>query len=530
MDKSVLTRLRKTLVICLVLILLVSCNQLSSQETTTPTPRIANLTPTQGSSSTPTPWKVTITPVVTREFDTEETTLTISQTQTKSPTPRPITRTPDVDLKDFLTNDLLFLSNGSLMRWDSGNGLMETIIQVQQYDDDAVALIDQAVSPGSILRYSGDRRFMNIALLRSKGVSANGVELFDLALLDVNEAGVIILIEELPRIYQLSISPDGRWIAYSLDEYSGQIYALRTSGVGEPVEIGHYEIDEEWEYGPIRWSPDSRSIIWSDSRGLWLSYPDDPEPLQVLSDILEIRDFEGDNANIRVMYTILNWSPMGRYILATVKPYQSTVKWQAIIDTRRGHIAEVPGSYEFQNPAAKAKWGLNGDLFVANGNNTEENEIPSLQIFKVVPTRDDMIILEEEFLFRPEQLAEATGRAEYQNHLYIDLPTQINEWEQSFILRTTDNRSLPTLFKYDKKSSTMTAIMEIPSDAYNIEWSDDGQSAILLGQHGSILIFLAEASQIIDIGAAWELDPCCVNWLPFDNSSLWDDPLQISDN
>lgn len=530
MDKPVFARLRETPVICLILVILVSCNQLSSRETSLPPPFITNLTPTQRSTYTPTPRTVSITPVVTRELNIIETTITIPPTPTKSPSLRPTTRSPDVDLKDLPTSDLLFLSNGSLVRWDSENGMLKHIIQAQQHDNDSEPVIDKAVPSGSILRYSVDRRFMNIALLRSKGISANGVELFDLALLDVDDAEVIILIEEIPRIYQVSISPDGRWIAYSLNETSGQIYAQRTSGVGEPVEIGHYEVEEEWEYGPISWSPDSRSIVWSDASGLWVSNPDDPKPQQIMSDILEIKDFQGENSNIRVMYTILNWSPVGRYILATVKPYQSTVKWQGIIDTRRGHISEVPGSYEFQNPAVKAKWDLNGDLFIANINNVEDNQPPSLQIFRVVPTRDDMIVPLEEFSFRLEDFAEATGKVVFQNYMYLDLPTQVSKWEQSFILKKTAIGSPPTLFKFDKKSSTLTAISEIPFDTYSIDWSPDGESAILLGQHGSVLVVIAETRQVIDIGAAWELDSCCVNWLPINNGGLWNDPRQIIEN
>lgn len=532
MDKSEFPRPRDIPVIYFLFVLLVACSQVSSRGSTITKQSIEDLTPTKRSSSTSISISAvaSTTPVATRKVDVVETPELLTPTSAKSPTQFPNTRTPDLNLIRSLTNDLLFVSNGTLVQWDSENDLLKPIIKVVQNINDAVPDIDQDILSGNVLFYSADRMYRSIALLRSKGISANGIELFDLVVLDVDNSEINKLLEEIPRIYQISISPDGNWIAFSTNEFSGQIYALRTSGIGEPIEIGHYVVEEDWEYSPISWTPDSRNVIWSDAGGLWISNPDEPQPQQILSDMIEIMDFQGENSEVRVMFTNLDWSPLGRYLLVTVKPYQSTVKWQGIIDTRRGHIAEVPGSYEFRNPAASANWGMNGDLIIANAGDSENDKPPSLKLFRVVSTRDDMLIPQEEYLFSVEDLTEAMGKTVVQNDLYFDLPIQINKWDYSIVLRTLENGSPPVLLMFDKKSGTLSAISELPYDTYSITWSPDGEHAVVLGQHGSVLSVLGENRQVFDLGAAWEVDYCCINWLPVDITGRWDDLEQIIEN
>ncbi|MCK4901214.1 MAG: PD40 domain-containing protein [Anaerolineales bacterium] len=524
MDKKIFAHPREIFVLCYFLVFLVSCNQLTPQETPTFKPDITTLTPTQSSSSSPIPTKIYITPVKTMVLGIGESTEINAPSSTQSPTQRPIIEIPKVDIQELITSDLLFLSLGSLMHWDSDLGLVTPVIEAPESDLPSEPLASLAMTSGSILKYSADTRFKIIALSRSKGISANGVELFDLAVFDVDYGELITLIDETPRIYQFSISPDGKWVAYTLHENVGQIYAIRTNGVGGPIEIGTYEAEDEWKYSQIAWSPDSRSVVWSDASGVWVSNPEEPHPRQILSDTLEVKDFHGDNSNIRVMYTSLAWSPVGRYILSKIQPYQSTVQWQGIIDTRRGHISEVPGSYEFRDPAASANWIQDGYLLVVYGSNAEENRSPSLKTLRVVPTRDDLIIHEEEFLFRPEQFVEFSKDLRDQTELLLDLPTQINKWNQSFVLKSPKIGIQPILFKFDKKSGSLIAIGEIPFDTISVDWSPDGDSALLRGQHGSVLVILAEKPQVIDIGTAWELDPCCINWLPVDISDNLDRP------
>jgi hypothetical protein len=510
MDKTIFAHLREFFVLCFCSVILVSCIQLTSQKTTTIKPDLTTLTPSQISSPSPIPSKTYSTPVKTLVLSTSEPTDIYSP----SPTQTPNIEIPKLDEQGFITNDLLFLSNGSLMHWDAKLGLVKTVLKGQESDLPSEPIASQVVTSGSILKYSADNRFKIIALLRSKGISANGVELFDIAVFDVESWDLTTLVDETPRIYQFSISPDGKWIAYTLHENVGHIYAIRTNGVGELIEIGHYEVDDQWEYSPLAWSPDSRSVVWSDASGVWVSSPAQPHPRQILSDNLEVTDFHGDTSNIRVMYTSLVWSPVGRFILSRIQPYQSTVQWQGIIDTRRGHISEVPGSYEYRDPGASANWIRDGFLLVVYGSNTGENQSSSMEILRVVPTRDDLISHEEEFLFLSEQFLELSQDLKDQTEFLLDIPTQIDNWNQSFVVKSPETGMQPILFKFDKKSGSLNAIGEIPFDTISVDWSPDGDHALIRGQHGSVLVILAEKPQAIDIGSAWELDPCCINWLP----------------
>ena len=75
----------------------------------------------------------------------------------------------------------------------------------------------------------------------------------------------------------------------------------------------------------------------------------------------------------------------------------------------------------------------------------------------------------------------------------------------------------------DRKSGSLSAVSEIPFDTISVDWSPNGEDAILRGHHGSVLLILAEDGKVIDIGTAWELDPCCVNWLPIHIGRKWED-------
>jgi WD40 repeat protein len=530
MEKVVFARLLEIQAIIVFMVTLLSCSPIASKETSSPTTLTLSLTPAPRVSSSQAPTNVSPTGTITRGESAQEIPEIVSSTPTESPPQKPTTVTSDINLKDHISSDLIFVSNGALVLWDSEDGVIKPIVQVPPIDNAAEATIEKGLPPGSILEYSADRRFRFIALLRSKGIAANGVELFDLALLDVEKGDFRLLIEEMPRIYQLSLSPDGQWFAYTTDEKTGRIYALRTDGIGKPIDIGSYIVDEDWEYGQILWAPDGRRLVWSDASGIWITNPDEPDLRQILTDVIEIKDLQGEISSVRVMYPSLTWSPSGRFILALVKPFQSTVKWQGIIDARRGQISEVPGTYEYQSPAANARLGQNGDLIVSTGFDPEESHFPSLGIFRIVPTRDDMVIPKEEFLFHPEQFVSITGDFNYNNEFFLDVPTQIDEWNYSFIINPAEKTKQSVLFLFDKKSGSLSVVSEIPIDTISIDWSPNGDASILQGQHGSVLLILADERQVIDIGAAWELDSCCVDWMPIDIGRKWKDQIFVIGN
>ena len=530
MEKVVFAHLLEIQAIIVCMITLISCSPISSKETSNPTTLTLSLTPSKRVASSQTPSNVSPTVTPTRGESTQEITEIVSPTPTESPPQISTAAAPVINLKDQIFSDLIFLSNGALVLWDSEDGVIKPIVQVPPIDNAAKATIEKGLPPGSILEYSADRRFRFIALFRSKGIAANGVELFDLALLDVEKGSFRLLIEEMPRIFQLSLSPDGQWIAYSTDEKTGRIYALGTDGIGKPIEIGSYTVDEDWEYGQILWAPDGRRLLWSDASGIWITNPDEPDAKQILTDVIEIKDLQGEKSSVRVMYPSLTWSPLGRFILAQVQPYQSTVKWQGIIDTRLGQISEVPGTYEYQSPAANARLGQNGDLLVSSGFDPEESHFPSLGIFRIVPTRDDMVIPKEEYLFHQEEFVSITGDFNYNNQFFLDVPTQIDKWKYSFIINPAEKARPPLLFLFDKKSGSLSVVSEVPIDTISIDWSPSGEASILQGQHGSVLLILAEERQVIDVGAAWEMDSCCVDWMPIDIGTKWKDQIFVIDN
>ena len=104
----------------------------------------------------------------------------------------------------ILSSDLLFLSDHRLYRWD----------RLTHY---GVILAE------NVLEFTASASENLVVMLRSKDVAANGVELYDLEVLDLTSMQVHPITVNLPRVDSISLSSDGRWLVYHENESNGKV-------------------------------------------------------------------------------------------------------------------------------------------------------------------------------------------------------------------------------------------------------------------------------------------------------------------
>ncbi|HEX7974947.1 MAG TPA: hypothetical protein VF498_11095, partial [Anaerolineales bacterium] len=474
--------------------------------TASPLPGSSAPLPSESPTLTP---AATLNPTFTQTLAPE-----ITPTLT-APTARPAelvtsTRTATSTQLPLQASSLLYLSASQLKRWTPAT---------QEVSDVSADVAAFSVSA------SGRK----IALLQKKGITANGVEQFALALLDLDAGKTISLLEKTARLYKITISPDGQWVAYALREDGGPILAVRTDGSAGPAEIGGCILEETWECrGPFTWLLDSRSVLWSDSRGIWIGRPGQGDPFQVTKDRVEITDPRGQKSEIRASFETPKASPDGRYLLTWIHSLPSGVRWLGLVDTWSGLVVEAPelASPEMATPApagstasggdasaASAIWMRTGGLLAAHPGSPAQGQAPFIETWAVLPAHPGLLVQQRVFALPAGSLP---GLAEISDPGLSYTPAwlaQINDHLYSLGITQPGPEALPTLFTFDSRFGSWKKISILPYDTESVAWSPDASGALVLGWHDQILFAPADGSSLIDLRPRLG-EACCFAWLP----------------
>ena len=412
-----------------------------------------------------------------------------SKTSTPPSPVLPTTQSPE------MTSDLLYLTDGKLMRWD----------HVTDYSNLLASGVEEfAVSE------SGKK----VALLKTTNITANGVELFTLAILDFDTKQITNLIENTPRLYAVSISADGKWIAYTTDLSNGTIFVINTDDGEQKFEAGTCTHEDDGSCNKLAWSPDGGNLLWTDDRGIWKFNVELGSSHLLHPNVVRVTDPKGGEGEISVQFGSLAWSPKGRYVLLEVIPSDSGVRWQGILDTKNGRFAQVPNSSDYSTLDACACWSKDGSLMVGHSGNSAEDRPPNINVWRIVPTHNDLLILDKNFELDSQFFPSLSNLDEFEQHYFPNWLSQINENKSYFGLTLIDTNSNPLLFELDLRNGALSEIIVIPYNPIDVLWSPDGVGALIIGKNSEIIFAPFDGSLMRDLHLRLGEDAHNFIWLP----------------
>ncbi len=457
-------------------------------------------TSTVARTELPPPKSPTTTPTPTRTRFLATYTLTATAT----PTRRRATVTPTLSptpIRALQTSRLLYQSGEELLSWDPLTNRINSIA-------DRVAV------------YAVSANGRKIALLQSLKITGNGMERFNLSLLDVATNQVSLLSEATPRLANLSLSPDGRWMAYYSPHQGGKIIIRSTEVGAQPIEAGDCQPVNQPTCSPNpAWSADGDYLVWSDGRGIWLRWRTLQETRLVLGSRIEVNDPKGKKSQVQVQFDHLEWSPLGRYILVTVRSLPAALRWQALLDTRQGQFVSLPASAASSGKIVDAAWMPDGCLFLVYGGEASQNRPTSAERWSVSATIQGMAAPRQVYRLAAEDLPNlssaviSTTPTSPQLAFSPRWATSLGSSWMSFGITITGTNLAPVLYSIDLSNGDLNRLRSLPYDTQDILWSPDYRGALILGWHNETLYAPSDSRPLIDLLPLLDSNPCCYTWI-----------------
>lgn len=371
-----------------------------------------------------------------------------------------------------------------------------------------------SILANDVVEYSVSADGKRIALFQTTGMAANGVELFNLAVLDFDTKQITTLVDNVPRLHAVSISPDGKWLAYFSNDETNSILVRATNNPDEIIELGSCTPDEEAACKEISWSPNSREVVWSDAQGIWY-YPFSYRTLNLLvENTVNVTDPNGVESEIRVGFHSLTWSPDGRFVLTKVMPSSTGVRWSGILDTRQGRFIEIEDSTEFSESCSCATWTNDGGLLVGHSGELENHTAPIIKSWKIVPTSNELLVHEETIELDYKELPEIPPEAKVSGNYFLKWLKENKDGSVEFGLTIPDTNFLPLLYSYDPYERILYQVAKLPAITKEIKWSPDGSGALLLGKNSEVFFIFSDGSGFLDLNDQLGAETHSFFWLP----------------
>jgi hypothetical protein len=394
------------------------------------------------------------------------------------------------------SSDLLFLSESRLGRWnDVSNEL--------------------SLMAANVVSFSSSENGHSVVLQRSRGLANQNGNLFNLDVIDLQTNHTQTILNDTQLIFFLAISPDDQWIVYTSQEQGGSIFLLSTDIGASPVKLGSCSQSDHsmnCNNGPV-WASDSRGLAWSDNQGVWIYSMEDSQTSLAVPGKLEVSDPKGELSQVQVSFSRLSWSPQGRYLKAEVSPVGSDVHWLSVLDTRTGRVGEVPGTYTRAHITSELTWLSDGSLCQIRGSNRQQNQGPIATLWRVLPTRDDLLLELNSFNLRSDDFPSEVNNLPDTNDVPYWLES-IDDRLVSFALFLPGQERPGVLFTMDLKYGAVQKINELPYSTQMILWAPDHAGTLVHSQQGEILFVPRDGSKPKNLTPSLGSDAKEFRWLP----------------
>jgi hypothetical protein len=408
----------------------------------------------------------------------------------------PATSTPGV----FATSDLLFISDNRLLRWD----------HVTHYSSSLAE---------NVVAFSTNDNGSMIVLLRPRSMAANGIELFDLDLLDFTSKQTRHLIEGTARLLDLALSPDGAWLAYRQSpEGKPAIRLLHLSDPTSPANLGKCEATGSDSCTPIAWSPDSRNLLWSDPSGLWIAAAGKMPASVLHTSRVDVPDPQGKTSQIEARFSSPEWSPVGRFVLVQVVPNQSDASWHAVIDSLTGKLAQVLDSYKLAPDQISVSWLPDGRLAVARSSDPAQQTPATIQVWDVLATNPDLLVSTGIYKLPsgnlPSEATPLTISDSSNTRLRLDWIQQAHPGHLLFGTVQPESPSETRLYDLNLLIKSFTQLTQLKSEVQEVLWAPDGSGMLIINANGQALFVSSDGKETTDLELSLDPPPTGFVWLP----------------
>jgi hypothetical protein len=421
--------------------------------------------------------------------------------------------------------NLIFVNDSGLVQWNP---------IANDYEVLASSISWSSYEGGKSYSISGDGQKIIVEWRKISGEKE--VSLFDLGNGTITP---LMTYDSILRYRDLTISPDGSWFAFinpraspstsSTPQSVGSLISHRyrpvmggwSSGV---IYVGSIESpDRLTEVGFCReeryegwrncmgymWSPDSQSIIWSDSDGVWMSDIGQKPQLLVPHTIGVPPVMTASTVDLRA------WSPSGEHVLVGIG-HSGGWNW-GIINTTSGQVFEFPNWIVRSGGGPSVIWLADERIFALLPGSPSNMTPPSGQIWGIDPIDGSLMFLNEiQLNLSPES--------------YPTAPIQLSENLLGFAILNADESNLidKGIYFVDTFTWRPTKMNTLPipgggldptteGDYFRVTaqfyWSPMGDVVIVEDNYqGKILLLPTDYSVPVGLDYYFGERSCCYTW------------------
>ncbi len=449
---------------------------LTSRPSETPPVQATASRPPPTPGSTPQP-QVTPASTPTRIGSASAASPALTQTQAQSDSKAPLLA---------LNFDVLYLRQGSLVRWSHVGKQLDTIFGPSEPGLSRNFEAETAVYPGEVIEFATDARQRRVIAQVNRGVSANGIGLYDLLLIDLERSAVRTVLAETRWISRFSLSPDGGLLAY-LHATDQQIHVLRLDGEPQPKSIAGCQAAAGGDCSPV-WSASGKYLAWADAQGVWQAQAPGWQAVLVSPLMLSMVDIDGSQREVQVHAGRLVWSSFDRYLLAEVSPAGGASRWLAVVDMRTGRADAIPGVIFPAGASLPAAWLDYERLIVMRSDPETRPGRVLVGVWQIFPARQSQTLSLQTSLELSSDAVE-----------FADLQVIANRF---LLFRAQDEAGLAGwLGRLDLDYRQLNWTLPLPGATNSAAWAPDGSGAFLLASPDIGLYAPVGGSDVYDLRA-----------------------------